>query len=158
MNRQARPLNQSLGNDPQPSFETTARTMYMVKRLQHETYLRMDEVLQPLGVTVAQYTVLSLLGHRDGLSSAQLSRRYAVTPQTMIKLITHLETKGVISRAEAETNRRVLVVSLTVEGRKLLAECEQAIDRVEAAMFGTLSRTETAQFRQMIVRVLGKPR
>lgn len=145
------------GEDTPLQFESTARTLYLVKRLQHETYLRMDEVLQPLGVTVAQYTVLSMLGHRDGMSSAQLSRRYAVTPQTMIKLIAGLEGKGFISRRGAAGNRRVLQVSLTAAGRRLLATCEAAIDRVETALFAGFSRAESAQFRQALGRLLGWP-
>ena len=41
---------------------------------------RMEEVLRPLGVTLHQYTALSILERREGLSSAQLARRHVRDP------------------------------------------------------------------------------
>ena len=57
------------------------RTIYLIRRVQFTTYLRLEERLKPFGLTVAQYMVISMLGHSGRLSSAQLSRRFEVTPQ-----------------------------------------------------------------------------
>ena len=57
------------------------RLTYLIKRLEMAERARMEEVLQAHGVTLHQYTALSLLERRDGLSSAQLARRHSSPPK-----------------------------------------------------------------------------
>ena len=82
------------------------RTIYLIRRVQFMTYLRLEERLRPFGLTAAQYMVISMLGHSGRLSSAQLSRRFEVTPQTMFKLIASLRRKGAIARRGVNGDRR----------------------------------------------------
>jgi DNA-binding MarR family transcriptional regulator len=131
-----------------------ARTSYLVKRLQHALYLRMESTLAPFELTATQYTVLSILGHRRDQSSAQLARRFAVTPQTMIKLVASLEAKGLISRAEGDEDRRRLVVSLTRAGRRVLEACEAAIDAMETEAFSALGEDRLAGLRSLLLATL----
>src|SRR3712207_1658525 len=74
------------------------RLTYLVKRLEMAERARMEEVLRPLGVTLQQYTALSILERREGLSSAQLARRHFVTPQAMHQLVASMEHDGLIER------------------------------------------------------------
>ena len=75
---------------PDAAPATTARTIYLIKRAQFASYLRLEACLRPFRLTAAQYMVMSALGHRGQLSSAQLSRRFSVKPQSMFKLIATL--------------------------------------------------------------------
>ena len=77
---------------------------------------RMEEVLRPLGVTLHQYTALSILERREGLSSAQLARRHVVTPQAMHQLIASMERDRLIERRPDAANRRILRAWLTEHG------------------------------------------
>jgi len=127
-----RSADESAGRRP----ATAARTLYLIRRVQFASYLRLEQTVKRLGLTTAQYTVLSMLGHRELLSSAQLSRRFSVTPQTMFKLIATIVRKGLVSRKGMNGDRRSLQVSLTPAGRRALAACEQAVDALEADLFG----------------------
>lgn len=62
-----------------PAVPDRALTLYLVKRLELAIRARMDEVLRPHGLTTLQFTALTALRDRDGLSSAQLARRSFVT-------------------------------------------------------------------------------
>lgn len=132
----------------------TPRISYLIRRVQHRLYGRFEEILQPFGLTVTQYTVLSILGNRPALSSAQLSRRFAVTPQTMIKLIASLEAKQLITRCTTNANRRALEVSLTPQGHQVRAACEDAVDALEAEIFGALGEAQTAALHALLSRTL----
>ena len=79
-----------------PTGRRGQRLTYLVKQLQMAERARMEEVLRPLGVTLQQYTALSLLERREGLSSAQLARRHYVTPQAMHQLVASMERDGLI--------------------------------------------------------------
>ena len=50
-------------------------------------------------LSVQEYTSLSVLGARPGLSNAQLARRALVTPQSMIEILSKLESRGGVGRA-----------------------------------------------------------
>jgi DNA-binding MarR family transcriptional regulator len=134
------------------------RTSYLIKRAQYAVYVQLEERLKAFDLTAAQYAVFSIVGHRDGLSSAQLARRFAVTPQTMIKLIALLENKGLIRRSVDSDNRRALKVAVTAAGKRMLAKCEAEIDRMESDVFASFTGRELRQFREMLSRLLTEPR
>ena len=136
----------------------TARTIYLIRKVQFATYLRLEDCLRPFGLTAAQYMVLSMLGHSGRLSSAQLSRRFEVTPQTMFKLIASLRTKRLIARRGVNGDRRALEVSLTAAGRRLLDSCEAAVDALEAELFRGFSSRELRGFRTHLAHFLGANR
>jgi DNA-binding MarR family transcriptional regulator len=132
----------------------TARTLYLIRRVQFVSYLRLEQAVNSLRLTTAQYMVLSMLGHREPLSSAQLSRRFSVTPQTMFKLIATLKRKGLVSRKSMNGDRRSLYVSLTPAGRRILAVCEQAVGALEANLFRNFSGGQLAQFRRHLMKFI----
>jgi DNA-binding MarR family transcriptional regulator len=137
---------------------TPARTIYMVRQLQLAIYARLEEALRAHQLTPIQYTVLSILCRRQGLSSAELSRRFSVTPQSMNELVAVLERKGLIRRQEAPENRRVLRVSPTAEGKRLLARCDRLVDELESALFAGVGRGEMVNLRQTLAKVLATAR
>jgi DNA-binding MarR family transcriptional regulator len=141
-----------------PSAAPQPRLIYLVRRLQVSSYLALEKALERFDVTPTQYTVMSMLAHRERLSSAQLSRRFFVKPQSMIKLIAGLESKNLISRVAANGDRRVLEVSLTSSGRRMLTACEAAVDDLEARMFDKFSPTQRAQFHRLMQKAVDENR
>ena len=132
----------------------TVRTMYLVRRLQLLERDIIENTLRPIGLTASQYTTLSMLGRRDNLSSAQLARRFGVTPQSMTDVIKALEDKRLIARREADGNHRILHITLTSAGRKCIDICEELVDREEERLFATLSKMELAKLRELLSRVV----
>jgi DNA-binding MarR family transcriptional regulator len=99
-----------------------------------------------------------MLGHSGRLSSAQLSRRFEVTPQTMFKLLAPLRRKGLIARRGVNSDRRALEVSLTPAGRRVLAQCEAAIDALEAELFRGFTGRELRNLRALLAKFLAENR
>ena len=93
----------------------------------------------PRGLSVAQYTTLSILRSRSGLSNAQLARRLWVTPQSMNEVISALERMSLIQRVPDTGNRRILRTALTPVGRETLAECDAEILAMEEQMLAELT-------------------
>jgi DNA-binding MarR family transcriptional regulator len=137
------------------------RLTYLVKRVEMAERARMEEILRPLGVTLHQYTALSLLEHRAGLSSAQLARRHFVTPQAMHQLVSSMERDGLITRQPDADNRRILRVGLTERGAEVLRACHAVVDDLERRMFSGLSSADAAVFERALQQCLdrlGEPR
>jgi DNA-binding MarR family transcriptional regulator len=130
------------------------RLTYLIKRLEMAERARMEELLSPQGVTLHQYTVLSILERRQGLSSAQLARRHFVTPQSMNQLIAVLERDGLIERRADPGNRKILRAWMTDRGQEVLDTCHRAVDELEKRMLSALSTTQIREFRRTLESTL----
>ena len=134
------------------SADSRPRLTYLVKRLEMAERARMEEVLQTYGVTLHQYTALSLLERRGGLSSAQLARRHFVTPQAMNQLVATLERDGLIRREPDSGNRKILRATLPDRGRTTLESCHVAVDELERRMLADFSPDQEREFRAALQR------
>jgi DNA-binding MarR family transcriptional regulator len=133
---------------------TAPRTIYLVKMVDIAVRAGLEQRLQEFQLTGAQYTVLSLLSTRDNLSSADLSRRFLVTPQSMNEMIMALERKELLSRQEDEENRRILRVKLTPHGQAVLKKCDKQVDSLEAELFGALDAGDLVRLRETLNTVV----
>lgn len=126
---------------PEPSL------LYAVKQVELVVRARLDEVLRPYGVTVLQYTALTVLERRDGLTAAELARNAFVTTQSMADLVGALERQQLIERRRDTDDRRRVLISLSPSGRDLLAACADDVAALEQRMVADLSTPEVAAFR-----------
>ena len=118
---------------------TTSRVGYLIKRTQSVLHDAMVTALEPSGLTVTQFAVLTALGEEPGLSNADLARRAFVTPQTMHAVLQELESRQLLARRAHPQHRRVLPAELTEAGARVLGEAAGAVDEVEERMLGNLS-------------------
>jgi DNA-binding MarR family transcriptional regulator len=72
----------------------SASLLYLIKRTELAVRARLEELLKPAGITALQYTALTVLQRRDGISAAQLARDSFVTAQSMADMVRALERRG----------------------------------------------------------------
>jgi DNA-binding MarR family transcriptional regulator len=70
-------------------------------------------------VTPPQWGVLVALWEQDGLSLSELAQRSHFDGPTMTGIVDRLEKAGLVERRRDTTDRRVISVYLTAEGRRL---------------------------------------
>ena len=127
-----------------------ARISYAVGRLERAVRQRLAAVTRRFGLTVAQYTALSVLHARGELSNAQLARRSFVTPQAMNEIVKALAAAGVVAQRPHALHGRIVQIHITPKGDKALARCDAAVQRVEQAMLLQLSGRERERLRKLI--------
>jgi DNA-binding MarR family transcriptional regulator len=137
---------------------TQRRTLALIKQVQYRSYLRLEQALQPLGVSAVQYRILATLKQRRRMSSAELARLYDVRPQTMFKQIAALEEKALIRKYVSDAHKRVLEIELSAKGESALAECTTRAAAVETQLFHDFTEGELAMYREMMVRLLDAAR
>ncbi|MEI3845784.1 MULTISPECIES: MarR family transcriptional regulator [unclassified Microbacterium] len=124
--------------------EHAPRILYQVKQVELAVRGRLDDVVRPHGITVTQYTALTVLEQHPGMSSSQLARHAFVTAQAMEGIVRALVDAGLIDRVRDPENRRRMAISLTPAGVALLSACRDDVDRIEAVAFGGRSGSERA--------------
>lgn len=106
--------------------------------------------VEPHGLTVPQYTAMSILLRRSGLSNSQLARRSYVTPQSMNAVIASLEERGLIRRVRSRDHAWVRRTELTARGRRLLARCDAEIEAFERQMLSVLTDRQRTAFTEAL--------
>lgn len=117
----------------------------------------MVKILGAYDITPSQYTILSFVGdNKTDLSSAQLSRRFLMTPQSMNEVVTTLQRKELLEKNIDPNHKRILRISLTEKGQAMLTQCNVAMDEFEVKLLEDFSKEDVDLYRNFIGKILGK--
>lgn len=112
-----------------------------------------DRVLQPFGITEAQFDILMLLEHQTPDGSADqstLGRMLVVNRSNVTGLIDRMERDGLVKRAGDPDDRRVKRVRMTPEGLRVLHKAEQAYVARTQEVVSALSTGEQGSLCRML--------
>jgi DNA-binding MarR family transcriptional regulator len=101
----------------EPVVDLAARLRWTVTRLNRR--LRQEA---GTGLTPSQLSTLATIDRHGPLPLGELAEREQVAPPSITKVATKLEAAGLIAREPGEEDRRVVRVSLTADGERLLEE------------------------------------
>jgi DNA-binding MarR family transcriptional regulator len=99
-----------------------------------------SEVLRPHGLTPTQYNALRILrgAEPEGLGRNEVRDRLIARVPDATRLLDRLVDMGLVVRARAGEDRRVVVARITRRGLELLAELEGVIERLHRRQLGHL--------------------
>ena len=134
-----------------PQAVPPMRLSYLIGQLDRVLSRRLSEALARHGLTLPQYTALSVLRARGRSSNAQLAERSFITPQAANEVVKTMEANGWVMREPDPMNRRVVLLSLTEAGNSLLGECDAAADHVEGAMLDSMDADDAGKMLQVLL-------
>jgi DNA-binding MarR family transcriptional regulator len=126
------------------------RTIYLLNQANYALRSMLDARLRAVQMTGIQYTILSLVDRHEGISSAELSRRFFVTAQTTNEIINGMAKRGLLSRKEDPDNKRILRLKLTARGRRTLNDCDAIADEIEQSAFDWMAGAEQERLRESL--------
>ena len=98
--------------------------------------------LASLEITPPQFAVLEALLHVGPMSQSELGRKLLRSNPNMTALLDNLERDKRIQRERSPEDRRVVMVSLTPEGRRVIERVFPAHAAHVAALMGALNAEE----------------
>jgi DNA-binding MarR family transcriptional regulator len=125
---------------------------YLIKWMERKVRSELETALSPLGVSISEYTALSVLHEGRELSSAQLARRAFVSAQAMHPIVTDLIKRKLLARRDNPDHGRIQLVRLTAQGQRLLDRCNMATRDAEGRAFAALSSEQLATLRRSLER------
>lgn len=128
---------------------------YLLRQAHSAHRIRMERALAGTGtgMTLPQFSVLTMLAAYPGASGAALARLSLLTPQTMSVIVANLEKAGLVTRRADPAHGRIQLIDLTPDGRRVLARCKKAAKQVEATLLAGLSDDASAVVRRWLVNV-----
>jgi DNA-binding MarR family transcriptional regulator len=118
--------------------------MALLKSVLQGYRVRLDEELQPLGITTAQLRMLWTVELNPDVSGAEIARLCSVTPQTGQALLAKMEAHGWIRRRPSAESERVLVAELTASGRRVLLRARETAEHLDKELWAGMDARELA--------------
>jgi DNA-binding MarR family transcriptional regulator len=124
------------------------RLTYLIGSLDRILRRKLTEALAPLGLTLAQFTALSVLEARGQASNAQLAERSFITPQSANEVMSVMASRNWITREPDPNHGRIVVLQLTDEGREVLRQCMETVRVIEEQMLTGIDADNAANLQQ----------
>jgi len=108
--------------------------------------------LKPLGITYTQYIMFLVLWEKDGITVGELCRRLMLDTGTVTPMLKNTEKQGLIKRTRSEEDERVVVISLTDEGKALYKKARQIPEKIGSCV--RLDKSEAVTLYKILYKLL----
>jgi len=124
--------------------------LYDVGRLMRT---RADQAARSMGMTRAQWVILSWIELRPGLSQNELASLVEVEPITVGRLVDRLETRGIVERRNDPKDRRIHRLHLTGEARPILDHIQAYRHSLNQQFANILGEDALAQLTRSLAKL-----
>jgi MarR family transcriptional regulator for hemolysin len=113
-----------------------------------------DQRLEPMGLSSAQWRPLLVLNGADGpMTQVQLARVLGLESPTVVRLLDRLGEKGWITRRSCPGDRRAYHLELTAPARALCDQIERVLTTLRREVLMDVSPAELAQASAVMERI-----
>jgi DNA-binding MarR family transcriptional regulator len=114
---------------------------------------RMKKVFDKEGITAQQYNILRILrGAGKPISTLQIRERMLDKMSDTSRIVDRLVLKGLAQKNTCKDDKRLVDVSISEEGKKILTTID-AYEKDMDAIFGNLSDTEAKNLNKLLDKI-----
>jgi DNA-binding MarR family transcriptional regulator len=111
-----------------------------------------EQPFPELELSAREFQLLHLLYKSGSHIMSGLAAQMATPLSTLTRVVDRLQKKGLIERVRQATDRRVVQVQLTADGRRIEAHCEKWARQIARKMLEPLSLGE----REILLELMAK--
>jgi DNA-binding MarR family transcriptional regulator len=115
-----------------------------------------DRRVRDIGLTRAQWLVLTRVYRRPGVSQTELAEMLEIDRASAGRMIDRMERNGWVERRPDRTDRRINRLHLTDEARKVHAAMWAIAESTVDDALSPLSATEREQYAELTAKVKGR--
>jgi len=108
--------------------------------------------LKPLGITYTQYIMFLVLWEKDGITVGELCKRLRLDTGTVTPMLKNTEKQGLIKRTRSEDDERVVVISLTEDGKALYKKAKSIPEKIGSCV--NLEKEEAVELYRILYKLL----
>lgn len=115
------------------------------------------EVLKTGDLTFAQYNVLRILraAGEIGASCAQIGDRMVTRDPDVTRLLDRLERRGLVSRSREQTDRRVITIRISKDGKALLDKLDKPVEARNRELLEHMGRDKLRTLNSLLEEARG---
>ena len=108
--------------------------------------------LKPLGITYTQYIMFLVLWEEEEITVGELCRRLMLDTGTVTPMLKNTEKQGLIKKTRSKEDERVVIVTLTEEGRALYEKAKDIHAKIGSCV--RLDKNDAAQLYKILYTLL----
>ena len=138
------------------SYKPQNSVGYLIKRLYNLTVPEIETLFANEELTFSQWC--ALMGLRDGLvaTSADIARHLSQDTGATTRMVDQLEARGYLVRRRSKEDRRVIDLSLTPAGRKVVQSLSPHLVTFWNAMLAEFTAAEFASLLSLLQRLVAR--
>jgi DNA-binding MarR family transcriptional regulator len=109
--------------------------------------------LEPFGLRVVDFSVLTVIAHNPGITSRQVCAALDILPPNLVGMVRTLEERGLVQRREHPHDRRAQGLYVTDAGAQLQARAQAEVGALEHSGITRLSADERATLIRLLRRI-----
>jgi DNA-binding MarR family transcriptional regulator len=121
-----------------------------IRRLQQIAVAIFLQETEQQNVTPVQYAALQTIAGSPGIDQRTLARTIGFDTSTIAGVLDRLEARELVLRNTSPDDRRVRLLTLTDQGRALLAEAVPNVLRAQERMLEPLPKAARREFMRML--------
>lgn len=127
-----------------------ARPGFLLRRAHQISTAVFEDECKSVALTPAQFGVLCVLHASPGLDQSSLGRALGFDKVTVMRVMRGLESRGLIARVYAASNRRNLSITLTDRGLALLIQTQEHAEHAYNRLMAPLNLEQREQLVSLL--------
>ncbi|MBV9395859.1 MAG: MarR family transcriptional regulator [Methylobacteriaceae bacterium] len=127
---------------------------HLIRRAQQIAWALFMAECAPFDITSVQYAALFAVRENPGIDATRLSALVAFDRSTLGLVVERLEAKGLIERSGDPKDKRIKLLHLTLQGRRILREIEPAVERAQKRILAPLKPEQRRQFVNLLSQLV----
>lgn len=133
-----------------------ARPGFLLRRAHQISAAVFEDECRSLGLTPAQFGVLTVLKSHPGMGQSSLARALGFDKVTVLRVLRGLEGRGFVARAPAPANKRNIAVALTEAGEEVLAQAQKPAEKAYKRLLAPLDKDQQTQLLALLQLLTGE--
>lgn len=125
----------------------------LLHRTMHAVMPPFREIFADHDLTDQQWRVLRALWEADCLSMVDLAAATVLPSPSLVGIVDRLEKRGLVNRIRSETDRRLVYLVATDQGRALHAEIEPRINAIHDNLRARASEAEWSELDRILTKI-----
>lgn len=139
----------------QPAKNLPADLRVCVDGLSNAVFKGMSQEVAPYGLSAAEFNLLRACLDSEGeITATELARRLPVDTSRISRIVTILVDRGLLRRRRLLDDRRVIMLSLSEQGRELTSRILQKVNMHDAALTEGIDEDDIRVFVSVTSRIL----
>ena len=133
-----------------------ARPGFLLRRAHQISAAVFEDECRDVGLTPAQFGVLTVLKSHPGMGQSSLSRALGFDKVTVLRVLRGLESRGLVKRGPVPGNKRNICVSLTRDGEAMLSQAQRPADRAYKRLLAPLDKQQQQELIHLLQLLTGE--
>ncbi len=149
-------LGEQLGSSPPaiPAERHDLRTLRAIRRIIRAADLHSRRLASQHGITVPQLLCLTKLIENESLTVRELAAQIYVSASTVVGILDRLESRGLVTRRRGELDKRMVHVSITESGKKLVSDSPSPLHEELVAEMRAIPEEEQSEIANALEKLV----